>query len=596
MAFCTTCGKALSEDDAFCPACGTSASLQPESPATAESPVQSAPATLTTADPESAGLRAGPYDDPDRYELLDMRTRGGEGELWRGALSIEGVPLPVAVKVINQSNAEHLDDWSKRWKQQTEILRTLDHPGLVKVREAFEGPLPHKPGAADPKSRSLYLVMNWVNGESLVEWVAHNRDRDLLDSVRVIARIAAAVDYLHSGTSTGRSVFHRDIKPANVLIDGASACLVDFGFARLMSDEPMTLAGTPFYLAPEIVRGAAFSAASDRFSLGATAYYAIVSEPPTPDDFGAMREKLTRARGVEGRKDLADHVLAMMHPEPAQRPANTVEWAQSLAAGAVSTALPSRTLAGTPVAAAAGAPTAPKRRGKLYVAIAAAVVVLALAAVGLAVAFGGKKDAPPASAKPPSPSASAVVSTSQSPVSSSQSASPSGEPSGSTPQPGTSSGEVLMNLAEYAQPLSGSVESGEATIKTKPYLFSIWVKPYSDNNTINVEYNVPSGFDHFQATIGLDDTSGSSATTTFQITNAITGEYLYGGAKHPVTLKVNQSRSVNIKLPTDILRIRLTTVSNASGNDWDVGVIPVWGDAQFTAPEGQAVLPSPVGE
>jgi hypothetical protein len=148
-----------------------------------------------------------------------------------------------------------------------------------------------------------------------------------------------------------------------------------------------------------------------------------------------------------------------------------------------------------------------------------------------------------------------------------------------------------MNLAQYAQPVDGSVDTAEATMKTKPYLFSLWMGPDQGDPSQYVEYNVPSGFTTFQATIGMDDTSGSSATTTFQVTDAITGDYLFGGPNHLVTLSVNQVRNVDITLPANILRIKLTTVSHADNDGWNVGVHPIWGDAQLTGPQGQATLP-----
>jgi serine/threonine protein kinase len=601
MAFCTNCGATLVDGSAFCGACGATAGI---SGARATDSQSSPRANTPDSSTSGSGLRAGPFDDPDRYLLEELRSRGGEGELWRSSLSIDGVRLPVAVKVINEANNDRLDDWSRRWQQQAEILRTLDHPSLVKVRDTFEGPLPHPPGAADPNSRSLYLVMNWVVGESLVDWVAHHPERDILDSARVIAKMAAAVDYLHSGASTGKPVLHRDIKPANVLIDGANVCLVDFGFARLMSGEPMTLAGTPHYLAPEVVGGGTFGEASDRYALGATAYYAIVGEPPTPGDDVRMRAKLAQARGAEGRADLADHVLAMMAREPAQRPANTIEWAQALAAGAVSTTMPTRVM--PPIGAvSAPADVAPmpvrKRRGKLFVLVAVLAVVAAIAVAGAAFALKGRNDnGPPVAATTDSSVGSPISSPSPLP-SPSDSYSPSTQPSpsdsyGASSAPTAEDGLTHMNLSQLAEPVNGYINTGEYTLQTKPYFYSLETEPDSYDGTQSVEYNVPPGFNKFHATIGMDDSSGSSARTTFQVTDPITGGYLFGAPGHLVTVKVNQARVVDLTLPSGILRIKLTTISHANDSDWDVGVYPVWGDAEFTGPQGQAVLPTPPAE
>jgi serine/threonine protein kinase len=107
--------------------------------------------------------------------------------------------------------------------------------------------------------------MNWMKGVPLDQWVRQHHGRSVSASLAVIRRMADAVDYLHSGADTGIAVVHRDIKPANVLIAGEDVKLVDFGFARMMDQSSMTFAGTPEYIAPEVVlSGAPFSPATDR--------------------------------------------------------------------------------------------------------------------------------------------------------------------------------------------------------------------------------------------------------------------------------------------------------------------------------------------
>ncbi len=340
--------------------------------------------------------RIGPLSEPDRYELLELRSSGGEGQLWRGSLDVDGVQIVVAVKVIHASRNDNLTEWRTRWQRQAELLRSLDHPGLVKVRDIFEGPLPHAAGAADPTTNTLYLVMNWVEGPSLDEWVARNPNRDILDSAKVLGRLAAAVDYLHSGAVTGSPVLHRDIKPANVIVTDRGAVLVDFGFTRVLTDQPMSMVGTPAYIAREVLESNAHSAASDRYSLGATAYYAITGETPTPSDRPAMVRALTNSAGAEGREDIAEHVLSMMDPDPSRRPTGAVPWAQQLAAAAVSdttltvpriTPSTPSPVAPTPPVATRVVPAEPaprKRRKGLLVAVG---VVAVLAAIGGIAAF-----------------------------------------------------------------------------------------------------------------------------------------------------------------------------------------------------------------
>jgi len=343
----------------------------------------------------------GPVDDPDRYELAELKSSGGEGELWRGSLTVDGAALPVAVKVVHSRRLPDVAEWHDRWSRQAELLRSLDHPAVVKVREVFVGPEPHAPGQADPSTKTLVLVMNWVEGPTLPEWVERNPGRDALESIRVIGRLAAAVDYLHSGNATGQPVLHRDIKPSNVIVTDDGVRLVDFGFVRILGDEQMSFAGTPAYLAPEVLGSGTYSEASDRYALGATAYFALTGEQPAVNDPAVLRERLRAVRGFDGREDLVDMALAMLDPDPTKRPGSTVSWAGNLAATAVSdlglTTITRPSTETTQTMPAAVPPVAaedePRSRRPLLIAV-GAFLLLALLGGGAALALGGGDDDP----------------------------------------------------------------------------------------------------------------------------------------------------------------------------------------------------------
>jgi serine/threonine protein kinase len=425
----------------------------------------------------------GPHDDPDRYQLRVKRSSGGEGELWGATIAVDGAPIPVAVKVIHPSKAGDLSEWRTRWQRQAELLRSLDHPGLVKVREVFEGPTPHEAAASDRSTNTLYLVMNWVEGPTLDEWVSRHPGRDVLACAGVIGKLASAVDYLHSGAVTGNPILHRDIKPANVIVADRGAVLVDFGFTRVLNHQPLTLAGTPAYIAPEVVAGGEYSTASDRYALGATAYFALTGNPPTPSDRAHMVSALTAVAGAEGRGDIAEHVLSMMDPNPAARPTAAVSWAQQLAAAAVSDT--EHTVAGRklpppppppPQAGTAHGPWSPPptsepppssepppvgkpRRRRRRALVAGVAVVVALLAVGGAALFAlgsGEEDAPAAAAAPTS-----RAQTTAPLATTAETATPA---SGAPP---TTPAEVTTTLALVRVPrvVGGSVEAATAALE-----------------------------------------------------------------------------------------------------------------------------------
>ena len=240
--------------------------------------------------------------------------------------------------------------------------------------------------------------------------------------------------------------------------------------------------------------------------------------------------------------------------------------------------------------AARGSAPAPRTRRMRPILLVALLVAVA-AVSALAATIIAKRQGTPPVQTPGAPAASSSVGAT------------SVAPTPSSVAPTMAPAVVHMNLAQLAEPVAGSVNTGEYTMRTRPYYNSIEMKtwkspngPWFDHSTQSVEYNVPRGFDTFHATIGMDDRSGSSARTTFRIVDPVSGRYLYGGPGHLVTLRMNQVRRVHLHLPSGLLRIRLTTISHASKDDWGPlgdrpGVHPVWGDAELTGPEGIAVLP-----
>jgi serine/threonine-protein kinase len=133
-----------------------------------------------------------------------------------------------------------------------------------------------------------------------------------------------------------QGIVHRDVKPPNVLLgkDG-SIKVADFGIADLVArtrEEQDTVFGTPGYLAPEVLLGAAYGPPADLYALGVLLYECLVGAPPfggtKPDDvvhatlFGVLRAPHERVPGVLGIPPrLESLVLQLLHRDPRARPA-----------------------------------------------------------------------------------------------------------------------------------------------------------------------------------------------------------------------------------------------------------------------------------
>lgn len=208
-----------------------------------------------------------------RYRLGEEVGRGGFGAVHRARdLRLE---RDVAVKRVAGMADERR---ARRFLEEARIAASLDHPGIVRVFDV------------DRDEDGPFIVLEWVEGEDLARRIA--RGTLSPESVAQLgARIADALAYAH-----GRGVLHRDVHPGNVILLGDhGAKLVDFGLAapiaRLRGGE---LAGTPGFIAPEVLAGRPAGPQSDVWSAGMTLASALLG--PTPDRAALVRSASPVAR------------------------------------------------------------------------------------------------------------------------------------------------------------------------------------------------------------------------------------------------------------------------------------------------------------
>lgn len=275
-------------------------------------------------------LRIGPDVDPDRYSLGPAVGSGAEGILYRGWITTSsGLQLDVAIKMLQPGLLPFVHQWHARWSEQVELLRSLQIPGVVTVRDGFLGPLPHV-GGHPGEGQTLYLIMNWVEGESLDEWMRRRPGYDPLDALKRLLPVAAALDLMHSGSATrGVPIVHRDIKPSNIVVVEDGAVLVDFGLTRGVPEGQRTsqVAGTAGYLAPEVVADGVYTSATDRYALGAVAYFVFTgTEPPTSHEPELMSVALASVEALSGKPEIVCHLMDMLATDPDVRPSPLTNW------------------------------------------------------------------------------------------------------------------------------------------------------------------------------------------------------------------------------------------------------------------------------
>lgn len=295
----------------------------------------------------SATHHIGPDATPDRYRLLNSIGRGGEAVLYRAEIELDGAPETVVVKVLDSKTTitiEQFQRLSAKWQEQAELLRFVNRPGVVGVREHFEGPPIHGAGdASTAAGRALVLVMNHVDGLDLRDWRAertlasHAERREVL---RTLEQLADVLDWLHSGRATpsGRTVVHGDLSPGNVMVDEhGQATLVDFGLSKLTADhQTAEVWFTPGYAAPEVFEGKR-TPNTDRYAFGAIAYFLLSGQAPpsTPEQLRAALRALPQVAAAAPER--CERILSVCAAEPAGRPESLSAWVKDVRSAVVST-------------------------------------------------------------------------------------------------------------------------------------------------------------------------------------------------------------------------------------------------------------------
>ncbi len=200
------------------------------------------------------------------FELIEVLGQGGMGIVFKAReVSLDRV---VAVKVLSPTFA--VDPSAReRFLREARAAAAINHPNVVTIHAVSDsGPLP-------------YLVMEYVAGETLQDWLDESGLLPTSEVARIGGQVAAALAAAHDS-----GVLHRDVKPANIFLDKNSGQvkLGDFGLAQVLGQSQLTktgmLAGTPTYVAPETLDPAAKpDHRADLFSLGSVLYAMCCGRP-----------------------------------------------------------------------------------------------------------------------------------------------------------------------------------------------------------------------------------------------------------------------------------------------------------------------------
>src|SRR5262245_8826001 len=203
----------------------------------------------------------------DRFAVTRELGAGGTSIVFLAHDYVRG--QPVAVKVLRPELSVAVV--AARFLREIDIGQRLDHPNVLPIYDY---------GSADGE---LYCIMPVVDGETLRQRLAREKQLSIEETLRIARAVAAALDYAH-----GLDVVHRDIKPANILLDHDRVIVADFGMARAMTaaasgdlTETGLVLGTAAYMSPEQANAdRTLDGRSDVYSLACVVYEMLAGEPP----------------------------------------------------------------------------------------------------------------------------------------------------------------------------------------------------------------------------------------------------------------------------------------------------------------------------
>ncbi|CDR96999.1 protein kinase domain containing protein, putative [Babesia bigemina] len=199
----------------------------------------------------------------DVYDLHSSRLgKGSYGQVLKACHKETGEVR--AVKVIRKAHIEN----AMRMKREITIMKTLDHPNIVKLLEIYED------------EECLYLVMEMCGGGELFDEIVRRGCFSEQYAATMMRQIFSAIAYCH-----GKGIIHRDLKPENILYsnmsDNSPIKVIDWGFATkcCKAHKFTSLVGTPYYVAPEVLIGN-YDKSCDVWSAGVIMFIMLVGYPP----------------------------------------------------------------------------------------------------------------------------------------------------------------------------------------------------------------------------------------------------------------------------------------------------------------------------
>jgi eukaryotic-like serine/threonine-protein kinase len=275
---------------------------------------------------DTAAPAAGPLPGTrvGEYEIERELGRGGMGAVFAAHHPVIG--KRVAIKVLDAYFSRDMA-LVRRFLDEARAVNKIGHPNIIDVFSF--GQLP---------DGRQYFVMEFLEGETMAEWLAHGRPEPQ-EARRLLLQVCEALEAAHR-----EGIIHRDIKPENLWIarpkhGEAFMKVLDFGIAKLVADEQTvnvtktgTVMGTPQFMSPEQCTGRGVDHRTDIYALGVILFRIFCGKLPFDGQSVAevMTAQLTQAPPKPSElaqlsPQLEDLILSCLDKNPANRPASAAE-------------------------------------------------------------------------------------------------------------------------------------------------------------------------------------------------------------------------------------------------------------------------------